>query len=135
MVLVRLGQAAMRAGHLQQAQTDLKQAAQCDKDNPVIADALSELALMQNDFKAAVEHALEAVSLAHFFPRAHYHLGCGLANLGESEHAIAAFRTCLHLAPNFTPAHEKLAALLPDGQDAHMHQLTASSARTISALA
>jgi predicted AlkP superfamily phosphohydrolase/phosphomutase/Flp pilus assembly protein TadD len=129
MVLARLGQALLRRGRLVEARSALLDAQARQDQDPLIADALSELALREGDFDAAVEHALDAVSLTHHFPRAHYHLGCALAGRGDAERAVLALRTCLGLAPGFTPARAKLAALLPPGSESDDHALIAASAR------
>lgn len=125
-VLARLGQALLRRGELDEAHRALQRAAALDAENPLIPDAMSELALLRKDHAGAVDHALAAVSLAHHFPRAHYHLGCALAGAGQVEDAIRALRTCLAQAPHFTPAHAKLAALLPRGRESADHALVAA---------
>lgn len=127
--LIRLGQIHLKQNEFTKARKRFERAAELESENAVIADALSELALKEQNPQTAVDHALDAVSLAHYFPRAHYHLGCGLAALGDTERALLALRTCLELAPNFQPAHEILAQLEPESTTAAAHELAAASAR------
>ncbi len=66
--LIRIGQVALKQNDLEAARRHLQHAAGLDQENAVIADALSELALKEGRHQAAVDHALDAVSLTHFFP-------------------------------------------------------------------
>ncbi len=116
--LTRAAQIHLQRDELHDARRLLDRAAEQDGQNPLIADALSELALKDKRYPDAIGHALDAVELAHFFPKAHYHLGCALAATGDTDHAILALQTCLGLAPSFRPARQKLAHLLPAG---HKH--------------
>ena len=50
--------------------------------------------IQRKQYEKAIESALEAVGLLHFFPEAHYHLGIALALSKREEEAIAAFTTC-----------------------------------------
>ena len=131
MVLARLGQALLRrgdAGDFEQARDALLRANERDDCNPLVADALSELEAAVGRYDAAVGHALDAVSLAHHFPRAHFHLGDALARLGETDRAVLALKTSLAQAPGFLPARRRLGELLPEGTEADDHALVADSA-------
>ncbi|MEI9959836.1 MAG: hypothetical protein WDM76_01515 [Limisphaerales bacterium] len=63
------------------------------------------------DNEQAIEYALEAVGIAHYFPRAHFHLAQALFNIGRREEAIAAAQLCVTQAPSYVPAREMLVKL------------------------
>ena len=129
-VLVRLGRLLLDQDQQDEADTLLHQAWRMDPQQPAAVEALSHLALRRGDYDTAVRHALDAIDLAHHFPRAHFRLGCALAGQGDVEHAVQALQTCLQQAPNFVAAHRELARLLPPGPDADRHALLAQAHRT-----
>ena len=60
---------------------------------------------------ATAEAALRAVGLRFFFPRAHYHLGLALMQLGHYERAAEAFEVCVSQAPGMKLAHLRLSEI------------------------
>lgn len=126
--LIRLAQLHLRQDDCAAARRRLERGAELEGENAVLSDVFSELSLKEKNHQAAVDHALDAVALAHFYPQAHYHLGCGLAGLGDTDRALLALRTCVEMSPGFMPAHEMLARLMPGTSDAAGHGLTAASA-------
>jgi tetratricopeptide (TPR) repeat protein len=81
------------------------------QENPVALDGLAQICNEQDEFEAAAEFALEAVSLQHHFPEAHFHLGVALRGMGNEGEAIAAFETSLAMGHEPEITHEKLASL------------------------
>ena len=59
----------------------------------------------------AVEKALRAVGLIHYFPEAHFHLGLGLERLGKSREAISAYETTVGMGYQTNLLHQRLAEL------------------------
>ena len=74
-------------------------------------DGLAQVFNEEDQFQEAAEHALEAVSLQHFFPEAHFHLGVALRGMKRDEDAIAAFETSLSMGHEPAATHEQLASL------------------------
>ena len=74
-------------------------------------DGLAQVFNEQDQFQQAAEYALEAVSLQHHFPEAHFHLGVALRGLQREEDAIAAFETSLSMGHGSIDTHAQLASL------------------------
>ncbi len=95
----------------EQAKTVFEQSLESYAENPVALDGLAQFYNELGQFEDAAEHALEAVSLQHHFPEAHFHLGVALRGMQHAEDAIAAFETSLSMGHNTAEAHEQLASL------------------------
>jgi tetratricopeptide (TPR) repeat protein len=80
-------------------------------DNPVALNGLAQIAVERDDFAMAVEYALSAVGLVHFYPAAHFQLGLALSQIDRESEAIAAFETCLAMGHRASDAHYELAML------------------------
>jgi len=94
-----------------QAQSVFEQSIAIYEENPVALDGLAQVFNDQDQFEEAAESALEAVSLQHYFPEAHFHLGVALRGLDREADAIAAFETSLSMGHNPLKTHEQLASL------------------------
>jgi tetratricopeptide (TPR) repeat protein len=57
----------------------------------------------------ALEQALIAAELVHFFPRVHLTIGKSLLALGDSAGAVEALELCIKQAPQLRAAHRSLA--------------------------
>lgn len=100
------------AGDLHGA-TDLYRAAiAADKPNPQINFQIAELLYRQGDLNGARERYFSAIELDDEFVEARANLGCVLAELGNDELAIAAFRGALRQHPEYAEVHFHLARLL-----------------------
>jgi predicted AlkP superfamily phosphohydrolase/phosphomutase/Flp pilus assembly protein TadD len=124
----QLGRAYLQLGRWDEAKAVFQKSLEAEPENPAAFDGLARVHLEQGETESAVEKALQAVGLIHFFPEAHFHLGMGLERLGKAPEAILAYETALgmgcqpallhrHLAELYRPinpqkaaAHEKVAA-------------------------
>ena len=107
----QLGQLFLSTSAWSEAEATFRNALDCQAESSVAFDGLAQLSLRRGDFTAAVEHALSAVELTHFFPAAHFHLGEGLSGAGREAEAIAAYETALGMGFDPQTIHERLAAL------------------------
>ena len=95
----------------EQAKTLFEQSIAIYDENPAALGGLAQICNEREQYQEAAECALEAVSLQHYFPAAHFHLGIALRGLGREEDAIAAFETSLSMGHNPVGAHGQLASL------------------------
>jgi predicted AlkP superfamily phosphohydrolase/phosphomutase/tetratricopeptide (TPR) repeat protein len=79
------------------------------EENPVAIDGLAQVSLQRTHFETALEQALLAVGLMHFFPAAHFHLGEALTGMGRNTEAIAAYETSLAMGFEPKATHARLA--------------------------
>jgi predicted AlkP superfamily phosphohydrolase/phosphomutase/tetratricopeptide (TPR) repeat protein len=107
----RLGQLFLKLGSFTEAATVFKMSLELQSDNPVALDGLAQVAVARRQFDAAVEHALMAVGLMHFFPAAHFHLAEALTGVGRQAEAITAYETALVMGYELATTHARLAAL------------------------
>jgi predicted AlkP superfamily phosphohydrolase/phosphomutase/tetratricopeptide (TPR) repeat protein len=123
----QLGRAYLQFGQWQDAAAVFQQSLELEPENPAALDGLARVHLERNEPEQAVEKALLAVGLVHFFPEAHFHLGRGLEASGRPGEAIAAYETALGLGYPPERIHPRLAALYGplDAQKAARHQKAA----------
>ena len=107
----QLGQLLFTTSAWSEAEAAFRNALDSQAESSVAFDGLAQLSLRRGDFAAAVEHALSAVELTHFFPAAHFHLGEGLSGAGREAEAIAAYETALGMGFDPQTMHQRLAAL------------------------
>jgi predicted AlkP superfamily phosphohydrolase/phosphomutase/tetratricopeptide (TPR) repeat protein len=107
----QLGQLFLSTSVWNEAETAFRRALELLPESSVALDGLAQLSLRRNDYAAAVEQALGAVELTHFFPAAHFHLGEGLSGAGRDAEAIAAYETALGMGFEPQTTHNRLAAL------------------------
>lgn len=85
---------------------------------------LAEMLYRQGDLSAARERYYGAIELDEDFVEARANLGCVLAELGQTELAIAALEGAILHHPNYADAHYHLARMLDDANaagDAETH--------------
>jgi len=74
----------------------------------------------------AVEELLKAIDLLYYYPAAHYHLAETLALMEDYEHALAAFKVTVKLAPGMKRAHQWLVKIYEeqynDSEKANEHR-------------
>ena len=107
-ILLRIGQAHAHARHFDDAMRVLNRALALRSDLPPIHDELAAASIALSRPRDGLRHALRATELAHFFPRAHFHVGQSLADLGEFERAEPALELAVAQAPNFSEAQKTL---------------------------
>lgn len=93
------------------AERTLDRAASLDPHDPIVHHKRALLALAQEQFAPAAEHALTAVELRHFFPEAHYTLGVALTWMKNYDYAIQSFKVALSMQPGMVDAHRYIASI------------------------
>ncbi|MEM7681332.1 MAG: alkaline phosphatase family protein [Planctomycetota bacterium] len=83
-----------------------------DPDHADAHAGLASVANRQHRHQDAVEHALTAVELIFFLPKAHFRLGYALFKLGQVDRAIEAFDTAVRQSPRHVRARRMLVRLL-----------------------
>jgi tetratricopeptide (TPR) repeat protein len=107
----QLGHAYLKLARWDDAVTVFRKSLAAELDNAAAFDGLARASLERGEPAVAVENALQAVGLVHFFPEAHFHLGQGLEQLGKTREAIAAYETALGIGAFPMLLHRKLAEL------------------------
>jgi predicted AlkP superfamily phosphohydrolase/phosphomutase/tetratricopeptide (TPR) repeat protein len=105
----RLGQIFLELKSWDEAQAVFRSSRLLLEENPVALDGLAQVSLQRKQFETALEQALVAVGLVHFFPAAHFHLGEALTGMGRKAEAIAAYETSLAMGFEPKVAHARLA--------------------------
>lgn len=120
----QVGHAFLRLEHWDDAAAAFSRSLQAEPDNPAALDGLAAVHLARGEWSDAVDKALEAVGLAHFYPEAHFHLAVGLERSGQTREAIAAFETALGLGYSPALLHRHLMELYQplDAAKAAEHQ-------------
>jgi tetratricopeptide (TPR) repeat protein len=106
------GAACMALQKWREAETCFLLALGDEPESPFVHNGLAQIYLMTSQPHKALEHALEAVGLMHYFPDAHFHLGVALAKLGRDDDAILAFETCERMTQGAAQPQAWLAELL-----------------------
>jgi tetratricopeptide (TPR) repeat protein len=107
----QLGQAYLQLEEWEEAADVFEKSLEAEPDNPAAFHGLARVHLELNEPDRAVEKALQAVGLIHFFPEAHFHLGLGLERLGKTREAISAYETALSMGYPPQLLHRRLAEL------------------------
>ncbi len=93
----QVGRSYLQFGRWNDAEAAFKKSLEVEPENPAALDGLAHVYLERGEPDKAVELALQAVGLLHYFPMAHFHLGLGLERLGKAREAIAAYETALSI--------------------------------------
>ena len=83
----------------------------------VVCFLLAEILYRMEDLSAARERYYAAIELDENYVEARANLGCVLAETGEFDLAIAAFRGTLKYHPNYPDVHYHLARVLDETDD------------------
>jgi predicted AlkP superfamily phosphohydrolase/phosphomutase/tetratricopeptide (TPR) repeat protein len=110
-ILNRLGELFLRTAAWSDAKAAFRNSLELVQDNPVALDGLAQVSLHEGEHQSALENALLAVGLVHYFPAAHFHLGEALTQLGRERDAIAAYETSLGMGYEPAETHRRLATL------------------------
>ncbi len=108
----QLGHSYLRIDAVSEAKACFERAMETDDENSDGRRGLAEVAVREEDWENAVEHALTATELLFQNPRAHYLLARGLEGLGDDEHAKIAYGVAIGQAPGFLEAREHYLAML-----------------------
>jgi predicted AlkP superfamily phosphohydrolase/phosphomutase/tetratricopeptide (TPR) repeat protein len=129
----QLGRAYLQLQRWDDAKIAFQKSLAVEPENPAAFDGLAHIHLEHGEPEPAVENALQAVGLIHFFPEAHFHLGAGLERLGKAREAILAYETALGMGYQTGLIHQRLAELYRplDPKKAAIHeQVVANSKKT-----
>lgn len=107
-VYLEIGQILLRQRQFTDAQRLLEKATQWDPELANAWLALSSVYLRQNKNQLAADTALEALSLLHRLPIAHFNLGVALARSKQWTRSELAFDTALKFSPNMIQAYRML---------------------------
>jgi predicted AlkP superfamily phosphohydrolase/phosphomutase/tetratricopeptide (TPR) repeat protein len=107
----QLGRGYLQLSRWSDAEAAFQKSLEAEPDNPAAFDGLACVYLERNEPDKAVEKALQAVGLIHFFPEAHFHLAVGLERLGKAQEAILAYETALGIGYQPALLHRRLAEL------------------------
>ncbi len=110
-LLCSVAEAYIRLKRWDDAESVLARAAALDPHDPAVHVKRALLALGREHFDEAVEHALSAVELRHFYPDAHYLLGVALTWKKDYEHAIKSFQVAISMQPGLVSAHRFIASI------------------------
>ncbi|HUA67968.1 MAG TPA: alkaline phosphatase family protein, partial [Candidatus Saccharimonadales bacterium] len=127
----QLGRGYLQLARWSDAEVAFQKSLAAEPDNPAAFDGLARVHLERDEPENAVEKALQAVGLIHFFPEAHFHLGAGLERLGKAREAILAYETALGIGYQPQLLHHRLAELYRpiDPQKAAFHETIVANAR------
>lgn len=128
-----LGRGYLQLERWDEAQAAFQKSLEIEPDNPAAFDGLARVCLERGDPENAVENALQAVGLIHFFPEAHFHLGVGLERLGKPGEAILAYETALGIGYQPALLHSRLARLYGpiDTRKAAFHETVLANSRKV----
>ncbi len=101
---LQLGGALLRLKRFEDARDSFANALEHDSENASAQLGIAEAATGLRDWSAVVDHALSAIELLYFNPRAHTLLGRALHETGDSESAEAALGVALSQAPSYARA-------------------------------
>jgi tetratricopeptide (TPR) repeat protein len=123
----QVGRGYLQLGRWDEAAAAFQKSLQTEPDNPAAFDGLARVHLERGEPEQAVEKALLAVGLIHFFPEAHFHLATALERSCKPTEAIAAYETALGMGCQPETIHRRLAALYRpiDARKANLHQRAA----------
>lgn len=125
---VLLGTAYRLVGRHADARDAFTRAVRVDPHNPRAHHGLAWSAINDQKFDEAVEHALQAVQLQHYFPEGHYTLGVALTWMQDYPKAIQCFNIALSMQPGYLDAHRYLASIYRhkgDAENARKHRIVA----------
>ena len=108
---VQIGNVYLRRRRWLDAERAFKKALEIDADSAEAHDGLGVAYRWQKRPAEAVHEHMLSVSLLHYRPQTHIHLGLALAETGQIDWSIRAFHVALDQNPNHAFAHHCLAEL------------------------
>ncbi|MGH8165533.1 MAG: tetratricopeptide repeat protein, partial [Rhodanobacteraceae bacterium] len=107
----QLADTYLRLHRWMEAKEEFEKVITLDSDNALAYQGLATVYRHLGQNQETGDMALQAVSLLHSLPLAHFNLGVAMARSGETERAIVAFETALRFNPDYLNAHRYLAML------------------------
>ncbi len=89
------------------AKNDFETALEFEQDNARYHQAIAAVYIQLGNYEEAADHALTAIELIKYFPKAHYTLGEALEKMGDLANAKIAFETAAKLQPKTYHKAEK----------------------------
>lgn len=117
-VLNRAAELMLRANEWAAAADVYEKSLRIRPDNSVALVGLAQVRIRQERFEDAAELALNAVSLTHMYPAAHYYLGVALRGCDRNKDAINAMETAAAMGFRPNEVHAQLAKLYTGVDDA-----------------
>ncbi len=108
---VQIGNVYLRRRRWKDAERAFRKALAIDPDNAEAHDGLGVTYRWQKRAADAVHEHMLSISLLHYRPQTHIHLGLALAEVGQIDWAIRAFHVALAQNPRLPLAHACLAQL------------------------
>jgi predicted AlkP superfamily phosphohydrolase/phosphomutase/tetratricopeptide (TPR) repeat protein len=105
----KLGEVYLMMERYEDAIAAFERALTIDGESPVALAGLARAQLESGDPQQALDHALVAAELVHYFPRVHLTIGRAHLALGDSQGAMEALELCVKQAPKLADAHKCLA--------------------------
>ncbi len=112
----QLGHVFLRRRRWQRAAAAFQKALELDPHDAEAWDGLGVAYRQLGRPAEAVEQHMRSISLLHYRPRTHVHLGMALAESGQIDWAIRAFKVALEMNPRIAFAHHCLAQLYERGK-------------------
>lgn len=106
----KLGEVYLSMRRYDEAIAAFEKALSIDSESPVAFAGLAKAQLENGNPQAALDQALVAAELVHFFPRVHFTIGKALLALGDFAGAVEALELCVKQAPKLAGAHKSLAS-------------------------
>lgn len=125
---VLLGTAYRLLRRTPEARAAFGRAVTADPHNARAHNGMAWVAMMEEKNEEAVDHALQAVQLQHYFPEGHYTLGVALTWMKDFPKAIQCFNIALSMQPGYLDAHRYLASIYRhkgDYDNARRHRVIA----------
>lgn len=129
-LLLMLSQSYLALRRWKEAEETAKCVLEADPHNAQAFLQLARLHLHRDDPEAAMEGALDAISLQYGNPLGHFLLGAALARLEQWEQAERALFNCLRLEPDFLRAYRLLARVHRSQGQAHKASAVEAQMRT-----
>ncbi|MEM6749846.1 MAG: alkaline phosphatase family protein [Planctomycetota bacterium] len=108
----RIGTLCLGLRRFTEAGEAFRKTLEIDPDHANAHAGLASVANRQRRYEDAVDHALTAIELIFFLPRAHFRLGYALFKLDRVDNAIEAFETAVRQAPSHERARRMLVRTL-----------------------
>lgn len=105
---LQIGNVYLKLKKWSDAERAFNRAIAMDVNNAHAYHGLAVSLLRQGKYENAAEEALNAITLIHYFPEAHYHLGEALYALKIYERAAQAFEVAIAMNPGYRKAHQRL---------------------------